>query len=776
MMFYGNGLIFFLFLYAFFGVNSAQQFNQRDRFCCCLNISEACCAIENFDVQVDQTLRTGNDPTYIRTVYYGNYSRAHIDSNYIKNNFNLFSSGQELDCEATRVLLLPTRDGFIVPLADITLQQITPTLCLANFSNLVYAERLREDVDLAIGFQGIVPSYEDIDVQIALREKIVGYTLPQHSTVVTADPQDSTKIDISLSVQIGANSIHNETCFAQENLDQLAFQLGDPLQAKPECLFPATSISDISPRGSVLIETLGITQAQYLNQCSDSVEFRDGSVVYTFQVSESFGTSCGYIEEYPDEYPSYFFTITIASTISANNQEQLANTIQLDYRQDTLELIPCASDDEGFDQSVSSLIPMGRLRFTLDILTAYQFVPVAVGLPTLNIQDIELRVVSGPTFLPQRVNESDVTQYVLETAECLWVVTQHSEQPATQENLIGCTVDYLSQMSITANVTFADAFVQDNVLLGDERSIVYQSNNASDCPVQAATTDVTSTYNAQLIVQDRFGASDSLNLDQEIVIRVGLDSQLMQAFDGLTVVMDQIIINLVSDELTAEDGEFVRMFSTVDKISQMQLDFHPYYRDGHFCRSYTPAPSNLTSATCQRFYSDGARGQWNPFMAEQLGTSFFQEDLDGQPRYSFCQDRTELKEDRFIFTPSNWIFSQFPYSTGTMQITATAFVRQCTTVADDFTTRRRFLRRLQESGGTDGTGSTIIFQNVTFINSDVNVAGGDLVVNEMDALYRDIIIGLSIAMGVIILACCSCGALILYRNPGLLRSARVGQR
>ena len=737
-------------LYSVWSVNS-QAFSQEERVCCCVNISNACCAIDNFDIQVDQTLQSGNVPDFIQTPFYGNFTRAHVESDWLKNNFNLFSQ-EALNCENARILLLPTEDGKIVPVGDIVPEQINPNLCLVNFSGLVEATRLREELDLVIGFQGIAVSGNNIEVGIALRESIVGFTLPQHTFVVSADQIDSTKLDINLNIQIGQNSGHNESCFETSNLDQLFFQLGDPETVAPECRFPATAVSRDLQGSTARVDALGITQQQYLNQCYESFEVTEQAVIFTYQVSPSFGAGCEYTTDFPNYYDTYFFTVSISSTLTGESDQTLANTVQIDYRDDTLELIPCAVDDEGFDQDVSSLIPMGRLRFTVDVLTDYLFVPIAVNLTEANIQDIDLRVVNGPTFLAERVNESDVVRFVVETSECLWVITQHSEQPATQENLIGCTVDYLSQMTIRASVNFADNFEQDNVLLGDERSILYQSNNATDCPVQAVSTDVTSVYNAGLIVQDVFGNTENLNLDQDIIVRLTLDSELMTAFDGLTVVMDQLIVTLTSDEIEEEDGDFVRLYSANDKRAQMQFDFRPYYDDAHFCRSFTPAPDNVTNPTCQRFYSEGTRGVWNPFLASQLNTDFFVQDLDGQPRLALCQDRTDLKEDRFIFKPSNWIFSEFPYSTGTMSITATAFVRSCDTVGDNFARRR-----LQQQEGNDGTGSTIIFQNVSFINTNLVVNTGDgNTINSTTQFLQDLLIAVAAIAGTLLVAFCCC--------------------
>ena len=561
-------------LYSVSSVDS-QAFTLQQRFCCCIELVNVCCDVDEFDVQVDQSLITGDDPDRVRTIYFGNYSRAHIDADYIKNNLNIFAS-EALNCESARALLIPSTEGFIVPVGDIHLEQITPNLCLANFSDKVQATRLREPLDLAIGFQdGFVVSGQDIQVNLALREAIVGYSLPQHTTVASSDPTDDTKLDLSLNVQIGSNSRHNETCFSQANLDQLAFRLGDPNGTNAECLFAATGVSRDFQGGTARIDLLGLTQTQYLRQeCYESYELTEELGIFTFQVNPSFGTGCEYIEAYPEYYEAFYFTVTISSTVTAQNQQLFANTIQLDYVQESLQLLPCSVDDEGFDQDVSSLIPMGRLRFDLRVLTDYQFVPIEVNLEELHIQDVDLRIVSGPTFLPQLVNESNVVEYTLETTECLWVITQHSEQPATQENLIGCTVDYLSQMTIKANVTFADTFTQANVLLGDERSVVYESKNGSDCPVQAITTDITTVYNAEMVVQDPFGNTENLNLDNDVIIRLFLDAALMTAFDGLTVVMDQIIVTLTSNDGVEEDQEFVRLYSLNDKRSRMQLDFH----------------------------------------------------------------------------------------------------------------------------------------------------------------------------------------------------------
>lgn len=755
----------FLALLGLFTTSNGQAFTLFERICCCRNITNACCAVDIFDIQSTQKLETGNETDFIRTQFYGNFTRAYADEDYIKNNLNIFAP-EPVNCSETFALLLPTGDGLIVPLGQIVLDQISPQVCLMNFTSKVEATRLRETVDLALGFRdGFVPSGNDITVDLILRESIVGFSLPQHSFVATADPNDGTRLDLTFSVQVGQNSIHNTSCYEEPNLDQLAFQMGDPLDPaypKADCLFPATSLARSLSRPTYRVDTLGIAQADYLNNCYDSVEVTEDFVIFTFQVAPAFGTSCEYIEDFPEYYDPYVFTVSISSTIMANNDgSTLANTVQVDYLDNTLELLPCSVDDEGFNRDVSELIPMGRLRFDVDVKTAYQFVPIDVTLPELKIQDIELEILSGPTF--SNVNGTDVSKFTVQTRECLWVVTQHSEQPATQENLIGCTIDYLSQMTIVANVTFADSFIQDNELIGQERTIRYQSNNATDCPVQAITTDVTTTYNADLILQDVNGQTDNLNLDSPVIIRLGLDPNLMQAFDGLNVVMEQLIVTLTSEELTAVDGEFVRMFSPSDKRSQMQFDFHPYYEDGHFCRSYLAPSGNDTIGTCQRFYSEGTLGNWNPFLADSLSTDFFVEDLDGQPRFSLCQDRTDLKEDRFIFTPNNWVFSQFPYASGTMSITATAFVRSCLVVGDNGElTRRRALqsiinsRNLQENN--DGSGSTIIFQNVSFINSNVVVNNGDgNTINSDSTIIRDIVIAFSTVIAILLCLVISLG-------------------
>ena len=286
---------------AFMTTSFAQEFTQRERICCCVNASNACCPIDNFDVQTQQTLQTGDQPDFIQTPYYGNFTRAHVDSAYLKNNFNIFST-QELVCEKSRVLLLPTLPGKLVPVADIALQQVNPQLCLGNFTGLVEATRLREELDLVIGFQGITTSGEDIEVHIALREAIVGFTLPQHTIIATADPNDNQKLDINLNVQFGQNSKHNESCFLESNVDQLAFQLGNLTMAKPECLFPATSVSRSSLRETARVDAQGIDQAAYLNQCYESFEITENAVVFTYQVNPSFGNNCEYIADFPDYY------------------------------------------------------------------------------------------------------------------------------------------------------------------------------------------------------------------------------------------------------------------------------------------------------------------------------------------------------------------------------------------------------------------------------------------------------------------------------------------
>lgn len=700
-------------------------------------------------MQSDQTLQTGNVADWVRSVHFGNFTAAHVDESYIKNNFNILAS-EPLDCAAARVFLLPTGFGKIVPIAEIELEQISARLCLANFSSRVHATRLREQLDLVVAFRGIAVSGEDITVDLALREEIVGYTLPQHSFTVSSSVENS--LDLNLNIQIGQNSAHDPACYNETNLDALFFQLGSERLA--ECRFP---VSSINPTG-LRVDLDELQQSEYLNTgCYESVEQGDEETVFLFQITPGFGDEssvCGYIASNPSSYDPYFFTVSIPNRITTTSDNTLANTVALRYDENTLELRPCSVDDEGFDQGVSSLIPMGRLRFLLRVLTDYDFLPIAVSLPTLNIQDIDLRIVEGPDFLPASANETHVVQFTLETTECLWVITQHSEQPATPENFIGCTVDYLSQMSVVANVTFADAFSQSNRLLGEERNIVYQSTNASDCPIEAVTTDITSTYNAKLQVSDTRGNTENLNLANPIIVSIALDELLMQSFQGLSVIMDQVIVTL-SSNAEDENIEYVRMFSVSEKIGQMGLDFHAYYFDGHFCRTFTDAVENVSSATCQRFYSDkpDAGGQWNGFLTEKTSEAagFFLEDLDGSPRVATCQDVTRLKEDRFTFTPSNWIFGEYPYSSGTMTVMATAYVRSCVSIGNDFIGSRRAL----QTSNNDGSGSTIIMRNVSFVNSQVIIAGGNGNIVE-DSLLRDLVITLAV-----VIALCSIPIIVL---------------
>ena len=723
---------------------SVRAVELEEAFCGCSD--NQCCTLTPIDFFQTQTFSTGTSGNVVETIEYGNFTIAYEEDAVVKNNFNFFSISP-IDCTQSQGFLFE-QDGPAEPIAVATLIQSNPNNCLLNFSTLVSEDDLRKTVDLVLAFGGI----PDEQVNVVTLETIVPYTEPTHTWVVEETQGDDSIVATSLNIQINADSNHNESCLEEANVENVFFQFlpgGDAPGTLETCKFPVDTMVVNEVENTVRID-YGLLQSEYQRCYRQDPEARGQDIVYTMEVRPVIG-GC----DYYDSYSTYIFTVTLDSQINVNATANV-NSLVIDYLDDTLTLIPCTAELDG----VNPLVPLARLDFIVEVNTAYGTEATSVVLTEKTLSEIPLDIV-GDVNLTALPGTNTKARFRLRTSECLFVETQHSSQPATQANLIGCTVDYLQPMDIQALATYADGFTESNDIVGAERDVVFGSASAAECDgIIVPVSDVTQEYGAQLVLEDYNEQVSSLNLNNPIVARVELTNTDLAETTGVSVVLNDVIVTLTA----ATSGTvYRRTYSQANKITQMQFDFSPYEEDGHFCRFY-----DASSETCERFYNQTdeeaayADNHWNAYLQYlyDVGPSgFFVTDADGR-KYRGCQDLAVSGADSFVFTPSDWIFGEFPENTGTMEFQVTAFVRSCSGAP---------ARLLRVSSGKIETGRelqndledvAIVFNNVTIVNSQIVIGGGNagstVIPLEQSPLGIALISALAVVGAAVVWICC-CG-------------------
>ena len=687
---------------------SAVAVELEEAFCGCT--SNQCCTLTPLDFFVTQTFSTGTSGSVVETLDFGNFAIAYEEGAVVKNNFNFFSIAP-IDCTQSQGFLFE-QNGAAAPIAVTTLVQSSPNNCLMNFSTLVSEDDLRKTLDLVLAFAGIPDQF----VNVVTLETIVPYTNPTHTWVVEETQGDDSVVATTLNIQINADSNHNESCLEATNVDNVFFQFipgGDAPGTLAECRFPVDTMVVNQAEKTVRID-YGLLQQEYQRCYRQDPELIGQNIVYTMEMRPVIG-GC----DYYDSYATYVFTVTLDGQISANNTANV-NSLVIDYLDDTLEIIPCTAELSG----VNPLVPLARLEFIVEVNTAYGTEALSVALTEKTLSEIPLDII-GSANLTGLPGSNTKARFRLRTSECLFVETQHSSQPATQANLVGCTVDYLQPMDIIAFATYADGFTESNDLRGTERDVIFTSASAAECAgIIAPVSDVTQEYGAQLILEDYNQQTASLNLNNPIVARLELTNTNLAETTGVSVVLNELVVTLTE---AVSGTVYRRTYSQSNKIVQMQFDFSPYEQDGHFCRFY-----DVPSTTCERFYNqtdnaaEYADNHWNAYLQGlyDVGPSGFFVTDAADRKYRGCQDLSVSGADSFVFTPSEWIFGAFAETTGTMEVQATAFVRSCagsparllrtTTVVDQG-------RALQN----DLEDVAIVFNNVTIINSQIVIGGGN---------------------------------------------------
>ena len=710
--------------------------NITESFCGCL--TPDCCAITEIDFNLQNFFLSGTNPSAVSTVAYGNFSSSHVEYDVPKSNIVFFGTGA-LSCNQSFGMLFE-RDA-ATPATIVTFEQLTPGACLLNFSETLSETELRSTLDLVISTAYITDPLGGL-VAFSLQENIVPYTSPTHTFVVEEDQNDDSVVALSLNIQTYPFTIHNTSCLEASNLGGMQFQFtpgGSAPGTLANCIFDAEAVI-VNNNDSTVQITYDFLQADYTRCYRQDPSNLGQDIVYTFEV-EPIIDGCSYYSL----YDTYVFTITVDSELFANTTANV-NSMILNYVQTSVSLEICTAEFND----INPLVPLARLVFTLEIDTAYDTVATSIILIQSIIEDLNLEQV-GATVLTSLPGSNTRATFVLRTAECLFVDTEHSGTPNTQENLIGCSIDYLPPMDIVATATYVDGFTETNDLSGTERDIVFNSDNVTaDCAgVVVPVNDVTAEYGAILVVEDLNGRTDSLNLNNPIVARIELTNVNASLTSGVYVVLNDIIVDL--------DGEYRRTYTMTDKIIQMQYDFSPYEQDGHFCRFF-----DANTDTCERFYQQTALpaeysdNHWNAYLQTlyDVGPSGFFKTEAASRKYEGCQDLSTSAHDSFVFTPSDWIFKSFPRTTGIMYFEATAYLRACTPGG----TRRLGEFKITSSRNLQDDNDVVItFNNVTIVSSTVTIGvttSINSVVEYLTPYLTAVIVLLSVFICMLSCGCC----------------------
>jgi hypothetical protein len=724
-------------------LTSAQS--TEESFCGCSD--NECCNLVPVNFNLVNSLGSGTNNDWVQTIEFGNFSAAFLEDSVEKSNLNIFAFSTLSCTNSYGYLFESTGDHELI--AEVAFTQLSSTTCHLNFSTLVSDADLRKDLDLVLAFNSISEPL-GTNVFIQLLENIVPYSLPTHRWIVEDVDDDESVVDVTLNIQINPVSGHNETCLTSANAAGMKFQFLPDASAPgslAECNFviDTVTVNDVDKTVRMDYE---LAQADYV-RCYRQTPEQDGSdIVYTFEVEPDID-SCDYYED----YQTHIFTIRLSNTIQVNATTTV-NAMQLDRVVDGVRLIPCSAELDDIDP----LVPLARLEFNITVETAYGYEAVSIVITTAEIEDIGLDVI-GDVVLTPISGTNTRAEITLRTSECLFVDTIHSDTPASQDNLLSCSIDYLQPATVIALATYTDGFTESNDLQGDDRSVVFESQSLAECAgIIIASNDLSGLYGAQLVIEDQNGRTDSLNLNNEIIARVELTNTELSEETGVSVVLSEVIVTL--------DDEYRRTYTQADKIVLMQQEFSPYYSDGHFCRYFIDATD-----TCTRFYqqtlveADYSTSRWNAFLqtlyAEGPSGFFVTEGVSR--KYDGCQDLSSTSADSFIFRPSDWVFRSFPRKTGTMFFQATAHLRSCTLGGS------RLLREIKIEGSArnlqNGNGVAIVFANTTIINSDIiitpNVEGvPSALATSNEGLLIALIVLISVFLLVLLCSmCCGVGLL-----------------
>lgn len=652
--------IFVVFFFASLFIFTSEAVDLLDAFCDCTE--DECCNLSDLNLNLVNNINTGSNEFEIVSPLFGNYSAAYAVAGISKQNINLFAFSA-INCVDSIALLFDQTSDSTTPLAEVALTQVDATTCQINFDFEISEADLRKTLDLVIAFRDVAIGGTNLVVQ--LLDSIVPFTLPTHQWIVQETQGDDAVVTMSLNIQINENSAHEEACVTnQERYFRFLPAVDAPRDAEA-CTFLIDGIQTFDNGERIQLDYT-FEQEDYTECYRQTPQNIGQSIVYTFEVVPQI-EGC----EYFADYPSFIFTATLSNQLDFN---QTANVNQAVLRTlaSSIRLVPC----EGTENEVNSLVPIARIEFDIQIDTAYGTPTSAVNILTSTMQDVGFGLVTSegmPTnaftysSLPDGNTRASGT---LRSNECLFVDTVHSGSPASQQNLLSCSIEYLPPLDLEVNIIYNDGFVEVADLIGTGREISFESDSLTECAgIIIPSNDVTQVYQAQLTMKDYNDRTSSLNINNPIVLQVDLTNVDLVTETGVSVVIEDVVVSF--------DDEFRRTFTQDDKEALMKVISSSYYDDAVYCRKFDPEDD-----VCSRFLDvESETGNWNTRYQTlwDAGVSgLFRTDPSGGRSYRGCTPHLQSSSDSFVFTPSEWIFGNFPRSTGVMQVIVTAYLRSCT--------------------------------------------------------------------------------------------------
>lgn len=220
------------------------------------------------------------------------------------------------------------------------------------------------------------------------------------------------------------------------------------------------------------------------------------------------------------------------------------------------------------------------------------------------------------------------------------------------EGQIECTFEYLGYVNNAFSYQYWDGEKWVNEIININTPIdTMKTFEGISCSSPILQEDVTN----QVPVTVQFAIDD---LQSPVTVNIAFDH--LDHDSKVTLRITDVRVNILNTN-------FQRNFNVEDKRSLMGISSLPFYEDAHFCRY------GQDESTCVPFYNEES-DRWNDYCSEN-------QDIFGVLNHGHvsCQINNERAHDQFIFTPSNWIFNRYDDISGTMRVTVTAALDDCST-------------------------------------------------------------------------------------------------
>lgn len=346
--------------------------------------------------------------------------------------------------------------------------------------------------------------------------------------------------------------------------------------------------------------------------------------------------------------------------------------------------------DYWMEPCTDRLVASSRLHVVTTLIL--QDVPLELRfLDTCKVGDVVLKPIG-----PRRCDvshEGYVCEQDLVSLECLLVATYPDST---------CEFMPMGKFDIQAKLwhsSFSSATV---VELTDKDPLQAKEFSGQFCPKPTPRHDVTADFPVIVTVSGS-------KINKPVEVKIALADDLDSSFS------DSYTLRILSLVVTMEFGAYSRVFNVDDKLAMLGNPTSGYFKDGHFCRF--EESSGETNSICQPFYIEKIRTN-----------SYFR---GSPPAYLVlnkghvsCQYNNDRRSDKFVFTPSEWVFSDWHGERTTIGVQVIAKLETCSTpmtstnllkvspkILDETTRRKPALKEKDQLMRTvESVGSAILFE------------------------------------------------------------------